>query len=104
MAYQVVPGPGKAPRPWEEGRSCRISCRAVLVLFAYSGIVPRLKLLLDLGPEASGLLASSIFFGALLGCACGLLLNDRIGRRATTVVGEVTILAGTVGQLAIVNL
>ena len=31
-------------------------------------------------------------------------LNDRIGRRATTVVGEVTILAGTVGQLAIVNL
>lgn len=70
-----------------------------------NGLVPRIDSRLGLSDLEEGVLASSLFVGAVVGClVAGFYMNDTLGRKKTTVIGETIIVAGTVGQVAYLNL
>jgi len=70
-----------------------------------NGLVPRIDSRLGLSDVEEGVLASSLFVGAVLGClVAGFYMNDKLGRKITTIIGETIIVAGTMGQVAYLNL
>ena len=69
-----------------------------------NGLVPRLDEQLDLTGSEEAILGASLFVGGIVGAISGIVLNDTYGRRKTTILGEIVIVAFTICQLSFLNL